>query len=436
MSGRPVSEVRVWSVQDRRNNKRYARPWIVRWQVDAATFQRGHRTRNEADHYRSLLLIAQRNGEPFDSTSGEPDSWTITDSDMGIHTWARRWLADQWDEWQPRTRDSAVEAIARFVPLVTRPNTPATGNLRQYLVDALRPDIDERDPETEAWMDTWCLPLADLDRRVLAVAEHGLGLGVSGKPLGPTTANRFRTVAHSCIRRAVDLEIIERDPWPPAVRGAKRRKVRRANRGIDIRSLPDPATVRAALDAIVTHQPASHTYRTMTAVLYYAGLRPSEVVMLRARSLTLPSQGWGAIEVTEADISFDEPGEPKTGARTVPIPPVLVTELAAWLASGGFVDDELLFRTRTGKRPTASNWGRSWHRALREVGHPPLRLYDCRHAAATTWLSAGVPLGETARRLGHSVEVLVSTYVGALTGDEAVANRLIESVLNPDATTE
>ena len=68
-----------------------------------------------------------------------------------------------------------------------------------------------------------------------------------------------------------------------------------------------------AIDAIVTQQPASKTYRVMTAVAYYAGLRPSEVVMLRVRSAELPDQGWGRLDVTEADISFDEPGEPKTG---------------------------------------------------------------------------------------------------------------------------
>jgi len=59
-----------------------------------------------------------------------------------------------------------------------------------------------------------------------------------------------------------------------------------------------------------------------------------------------------------------------------------------------------------------------------------LRVYDCRHAAATTWLQAGAPLGEVARRLGHSVETLVSTYVGALVGDESVANSKIESALS------
>jgi integrase len=63
----------------------------------------------------------------------------------------------------------------------------------------------------------------------------------------------------------------------------------------------------------------------MTAIAYYGALRPSEVVMLRKRSFVLPSAGWGRIDVTEADIDHDEPGEPKTGPRTVPVRPVLVS---------------------------------------------------------------------------------------------------------------
>ena len=184
-----------------------------------------------------------------------------------------------------------------------------------------------------------------------------------------------------------------------------------------------------AIDAIASHQPASLTYQLMTAVAYYAGLRPSEVVMIRKRSLVLPATGWGRIEVSEADVSFDEPGEPKTGPRTVPIPEVLVVRLRSWVEERELAGDELLFRTRNDRRPTASNWSRAWHRALRSIDHPPLRIYDCRHAAATTWLDAGVPLGEVARRMGHSVETLVSTYVGALPDDEETANRRIDERL-------
>lgn len=45
--------------------------------------------------------------------------------------------------------------------------------------------------------------------------------------------------------------------------------------------------------------------------------------MLRPRALTLPDEGWGHVDVTEADIDWDEPGEPKTGERQVPVPPEL-----------------------------------------------------------------------------------------------------------------
>ena len=82
--------------------------------------------------------------------------------------------------------------------------------------------------------------------------------------------------------------------------------------------------MRRAIDAIETHQPGSRTYKVMTAVAYYANLRPSEVVMLRPSALTLPAEGWGRIDVVEADIDFDVSGEPKTGPRSVPIPPALV----------------------------------------------------------------------------------------------------------------
>ena len=96
--------------------------------------------------------------------------------------------------------------------------------------------------------------------------------------------------------------------------------------------------------------------------------------MLRPRALVLPEHGWGRIDVDEADISLDEPGEPKTGARAVPIPPVLVVMLKTWVDERQLAADALLFRTRTGKLPQRSNWARSWQRALRQTGQSPLHV--------------------------------------------------------------
>jgi integrase len=183
-----------------------------------------------------------------------------------------------------------------------------------------------------------------------------------------------------------------------------------------------------AIDAIVTQQPDNETYRVMTAVAYYAGLRPSEVVMLRVRSAELTTDGWGRVDVTEADISFDEPGEPKTGPRSVRIPPVLVAMRREWVQQNDLTSpDQLRFQTRnhTG-RADRTGPGRGISRSSRwagsRCGYPPTR-------GRTKWLRAGMPFGETARRLGHSVETLVHIYVGALDDQEQVANQRIDSIL-------
>lgn len=104
--------------------------------------------------------------------------------------------------------------------------------------------------------------------------------------------------------------------------------------------------------------------------------------------------------------------DPKTGDRTVPIPADLIQVLKEWLNSGGYGPEDLIFRTREDNRPSPSHWRRAWHLGLSKIDHDPLRPYDCRHTAATTCLRAGVPLGELARRLGHSVQTCRGRTVG------------------------
>jgi integrase len=426
-----LADVKVWSIQ-RRSGERHRKPYIIRWKLNGRFFARSYRTKTEADRVRTALLVAVQSGEAFDEVTGEPMSWQPAPAEIQVHRWARRWLAEQWPEWAPRTRTSAVEAITRLLPLLVDPAAPLPPpTLRAHLASSLPPDGPGVLDEAERWLELWGLHLGQLTRPLLAGmdVDGGLGLSVAGKPLAPSTSARYRKVSKACIQRAVDVGIIPADPWPPAPRGRSKRKATRINKAAAVRNLPDPSTMVRILDAIVTHQPGSRKYQVMTAVAYYAGLRPSEVIMLRAGALELPQDGWGRIHVTEADIDFDEPGEPKTGPRIVPIPPELVDVLRAWLEDNGFSVDDLLFRTRTGAAPTRSNWARALHRAQRECGSPELRVYDCRHAAATTWLRAGVPLGEVAKRMGHSVETLVSTYAGVLEGDETLGNQRISAAL-------
>jgi len=198
-----------------------------------------------------------------------------------------------------------------------------------------------------------CLPLGELDRERIAEIDRRLGLKLDGYPMAANTANRIRTVARASVQSAMAAGAIAAGAWPRRPKTRARRKVARIRRSVDVRALPTPAAMAEAIDAIITQQPGSKKYRVMTAVAYYAGLRPSEVVMLRVGSAELPAEGWGRLDVTEADISFDESGEPKTGPRSVPIPPVLVAMLRVWVEQSALTSPErLLFRTR--KRHSAN----------------------------------------------------------------------------------
>lgn len=104
------------------------------------------------------------------------------------------------------------------------------------------------------------------------------------------------------MQAAINAGAVTADAWPQRSKSRARRKIACTRRGVDVRALPGPVAIAATIDAIVTHQPGSNTYRVMTAVAYYAGLRPSEVVMLCVRPAVLPAAGWGRLEVTEADL--------------------------------------------------------------------------------------------------------------------------------------
>ena len=100
------------------------------------------RTRIEADRYRGRLLQAVQDGSRFHESSGEPDAWQTPLGELGVHEWARRWLTEQWAEWQPRTRTSAVEALARFTTIAIRAGAKPPDGLRVYLYTALAPGAD------------------------------------------------------------------------------------------------------------------------------------------------------------------------------------------------------------------------------------------------------------------------------------------------------
>lgn len=98
----------------------------------------------------------------------------------------------------------------KFVPLVVSRQAPEPPpGMRVHLKAMLEPGADI-DPQSaaERWLQKWSLPLTDPNRERLSTIDLALGVGLDGSQLAPSTAGRFRKVSRSCIRRAVDLEIL------------------------------------------------------------------------------------------------------------------------------------------------------------------------------------------------------------------------------------
>jgi len=60
------------------------------------------------------------------------------------------------------------------------------------------------------------------------------------------------------------------------------------------------------------------------------------------------------------------------------------------------------------------------------------RPYDLRHAAVSSWLAAGVPIPEVARRAGHTVQMLTAVYAKVIYGATDSMNQRIEAFLLDD----
>lgn len=444
---RKLQDVSIWTIADRRKTRPTPKPWVVRWRVNGRQFSRAFANRAEADRFRSILITEQLAGTTFCANTGVPLSHVPVDTPT-VYQWVRRWVDDQWDTAEPRTRRSKLEALAWFVATTIRSAAPPLtaeqdSEFRRYISDTIAPAANYQDrgptrgttPANKSFdrrLEQHSPQLADLDANTLAVVERRLRTRIDGQPRG-SSGDRYVKVSKQCVRRAVELGIIPVDPWPATERGQASRKANRLGdkrRTADIRQLPQRSQAVHAIDAMVSHQPGSHTYRVMSRFTLDVGARPSETMDLTVEQLTLPDAGWGEVRITQANVGRTSPGQPKTGPRTVPLHPDTVAILRTWLTEQR-ITHGYLFRTRTGLRPSSSNWLRTLKRGCAAAGIRPLSPYDLRHICATTMVHvAGVPHGQAALRLGHSVEELIRTYIGTLDGDEQTSNRRLETAYN------
>lgn len=423
--------VKFWAIQNRTDHGKRS-PWVVRWSVQAGSRRvqasQSFTHRVKADQFRSQLMTAYAAGEKFSLHTKLPESWNR--EQVSVATWANTWVQQNWATWKPNSRRAAVHVVADSLPLLVAHTAPElTDEQMAALRSSTRDWLSSPALEMPEYLQRWSLNLRDLTHAEAKLADAELSRTSEGAPKASVTARRYRTTMRMMLAAAVEQKQCDENVWP---KHSQRRTSQKINHTVQAADLPTFRQAQEAFDRMQNHQPASGGLRVLSYVVYLAGLRPSEARALHIEDLDLPAEGWGSIlvrrAITDAGDSFtgagEEEGVTKTGtSRTVPIPPVLVSILRDW---AGERTSGLLVATRTGKPVTISNWGRAW-RAAR--GDKPWRLYDLRHACATTWLAAGVPIGTVARRMGHSPDVLLRIYTGALTGDDEIANDRIEAAL-------
>lgn len=166
--------------------------------------------------------------------------------------------------------------------------------------------------------------------------------------------------------------------------------------------------------------------RLAVLVLAYCGLRWCELAALRVGSVDFLRRRFKVEEaVTEVHGRLVW-GTPKSHeARSVPIPRVLIDDLANQLA--GKRRDDLVFTTASGAPLRNRNARRSWFDAAAEaIGEPGFTPHELRHTAASLAVSAGANVKAIQAMLGHaSAAMTLDTYADLFDDDlDAVADRL------------
>ncbi|WP_433419204.1 tyrosine-type recombinase/integrase [Microtetraspora malaysiensis] len=304
------------------------------------------------------------------------------------------------------------------------------------------------------WLERNTVPLTDLSGDRGPALIRGVLDRISktqqDKPAAGNTANRKRMVLNNAMEYACEIRALPSNPLK-AVKWTKPKTLAT----VDRRVVVNAEQARRLLLAVRMQGKRGARMEAFFGCMYYAALRPEEVVDLRRDHLvSLPDEGWGEMLLTNAEprsgTQWADSGRPRERrelkhrargeTRPVPIHPELVTLHRNHLKEFGTALDGRIFVGPRGGAMTDRAYLKVFHAARarafneREAASPLVSVpYALRHAAVSTWLNAGVPATQVAEWAGHSVDVLLRVYAKCIDGQDADAKRRIFDATNPDA---
>jgi integrase len=430
------------------------RRFMVRWKVDGAPERTAcFATRKAARAHQARLIAAVSAGELFDRGTREPVSWRTADLGPTIAEFVRDWIARNRDTWLPTTLRSEIEEAAAWLPALGTRQVAERAVVYAMLKTVLNPGLTPSRTQLDLWrrLVGASRPAGSLRRDHMDAALAACRTNLDGSSAAASYYTRRRVNLGQVLKDAVARDVLARNP----LAGYKTPKAARPSPKVDVSEIGELEQVRQVLAKVAER---SRKWMILFALMYYAGLRPSEAVIVRWRDLTrLPEGGWGELRVRK---SAAEAGRKYTGTdharqenglkwreadvtRPVPLPPVLVALLRDWRTEGARPDD-LVCPAPRGGPASATTIQRVWKAARNAVlgttsedcGVDPNclhRPYSLRHSAASLWLGLGVPAEDVAERLGNSKAELWRTYADVLPSHREQANAAIGAALDAAA---
>jgi integrase len=369
----------------------------------------------------------------------------------------------KWKGLAAKSRETTVDALTGLLFALTadkkgwRPDVrEARHTLRRwYLCPSAREPGAETPPPQAAraleWMISASLTIASTldDPVTLRAALDAMSTQLNGKRYAPDVIKRRRRVITNFVRFAIEQKEMVNDPftqiqWTPP----------RTSTRVDRRRVPNPRQVAELLIAVsyigTWERCRGRRLVAFFGCMYYAMMRPEEVIGLRGPDCDLPEKGWGELVFAKArpvagkqwtdsgELHDDKALKQRADdePRHVPIPPVLVKMLREHIAAFGLSTDKRIFGNERGTLLSGSTYSRVWQEA-RALALTPDRYasqlaaepYDLRHAGVSLGLRSTNDPALIAERAGHSVEVLMARYAWALDDKDKSANKSIEDAL-------
>lgn len=213
--------------------------------------------------------------------------------------------------------------------------------------------------------------------------------------LTPDCSRKVHVLLHAAFQQAVDLSIIHNN----IVRLSKAKKIVRDEPGIFNKN-----EINKIISYTKDKIPAFYPIFLLAA---HTGMRRGEVLGLRWKDVNLKN---GTVIIRQqlqrvgSEITF-QPPKTKSGKRKISIPAVVTNTLQGLRDDEKTIDikqETLVFRNTNNNPVRPEALERTWKKVITQCGLPYRNFHCLRHTHATLLLSAGIPIIEVSRRLGHA----------------------------------